>query len=508
MRKIWKARFARTAAGAGTRGRHVLRPRFAVALLLAACLGLATTTALAAPIQRDITVDGDTADWKTAPDITSNTDQSSTDATSFPPDLDEPQATGRDLATFAYTWNSADLFLWVERSGSASNKTYWWFYIDTDDDALMEAGDVLLLVTWQGNTGALTRTIYDYTPDQSGGDPLVCPATGNNSVADGWCPVAGVADGYDMPGSVSSDHGLSDQGGGLPNGLEMEVSLPWSELGGTGPISVQFHVSSSNGSNVPTQLDDNMDGPAGGSITFVDLEVTKSADETTAPGNTTFTYTIDIVNSNVDNDATNVEVTDPLPANLTYQSSAASQGSYDDATGIWSVGTLAANGGSASLDVTVVVDDISTSSTATNTAATSDHDQPDEDTSNNSDSVDVDLIPGPKLAVTKTAAVIDDPHTTTVNYKAIPGATVRYSITIENSSGAATADAVVVTDDIPANTAYVPGSIQVDGSPEGDGTGDGDDSDFGQSTAGAVTGGAGDLGPGSTVTVTFDVTVD
>ena len=39
-------------------------------------------------------------------------------------------------------------------------------------------------------------------------------------------------------------------------------------------------------------------------------------------------------------------------------------------------------------------------------------------------------------------------------------------------------------------------------------TGDGDDSDFNQTTAGAVTGGAGNLGPGNTATVTFDVTVN
>ncbi|MBW2256660.1 MAG: hypothetical protein JRI25_18975, partial [Deltaproteobacteria bacterium] len=101
--------------------------------------------AAATPIQRPIVVDGDTSDWKTAPDITNNPGQYSTDPTTYPPDLDIPQATGRDLARFAYTYDSTNLFLWVRRAGSANNQTYWWFYIDTNNDGLMQSSDVLLL---------------------------------------------------------------------------------------------------------------------------------------------------------------------------------------------------------------------------------------------------------------------------------------------------------------------------------------------------------------------------
>ena len=38
----------------------------------------------------------------------------------------------------------------------------------------------------------------------------------------------------------------------------MEISVPWSEFGASGPLSIQFHISSSNGSNIPTQLDDSI----------------------------------------------------------------------------------------------------------------------------------------------------------------------------------------------------------------------------------------------------------
>jgi uncharacterized repeat protein (TIGR01451 family) len=63
-----------------------------------------------------------------------------------------------------------------------------------------------------------------------------------------------------------------------------------------------------------------------------------------------------------------------------------------------------------------------------------------------------------QLAISKTAAVISDPINGAVNPKAVPGATVRYTITITNS-GAAAADSVVMTDPIPANTNFLVGTV-------------------------------------------------
>ncbi len=67
------------------------------------------------------------------------------------------------------------------------------------------------------------------------------------------------------------------------------------------------------------------------------------------------------------------------------------------------------------------------------------------------------------LTVTKTAAVISDPFNGTSSPKAIPGATIEYSIVVTNNSTTTAADAVTVTDAIPANTAFVPGSITLNG---------------------------------------------
>lgn len=62
------------------------------------------------------------------------------------------------------------------------------------------------------------------------------------------------------------------------------------------------------------------------------------------------------------------------------------------------------------------------------------------------------VVAGALLTVTKTSAVISDPINLLVNPKAIPGATVEYTITIDNAVGAATATSVAIADTIDANT--------------------------------------------------------
>jgi uncharacterized repeat protein (TIGR01451 family) len=62
------------------------------------------------------------------------------------------------------------------------------------------------------------------------------------------------------------------------------------------------------------------------------------------------------------------------------------------------------------------------------------------------------------LAVVKSQAVINDPFNGANNPKAIPGATIRYTIDISNS-GSTNADVVVVADQIPANTTFVSASV-------------------------------------------------
>ncbi|WP_236697399.1 hypothetical protein [Sphingomonas sp. Leaf357] len=66
------------------------------------------------------------------------------------------------------------------------------------------------------------------------------------------------------------------------------------------------------------------------------------------------------------------------------------------------------------------------------------------------------------LSIVKTSTVLTD-GVSTLNPKAIPGATVQYCLTVQNSTLLVPASNISLTDVIPANTTYVPGSIKVGG---------------------------------------------
>ena len=83
------------------------------------------------------------------------------------------------------------------------------------------------------------------------------------------------------------------------------------------------------------------------------LGVTKTASNMTPPVGSNITFTITASNAGPSN-ATGVVVNDLLPSGYTFVSATASQGTYNNVTGVWSVGALA-NGGSATLTITVTV---------------------------------------------------------------------------------------------------------------------------------------------------------
>jgi len=157
--------------------------------LLFLCLLLYTLPALSADILRTINIDGDTSDWIAPTDITSNPGQFATDEegdkkTGSAADLDyQIDNTGRDLKTFTYTYDTNFLYFWVERYASTQNTTDWWFFMDSSGsgpDGLMQSGELLLRVSWNGNTGVTTVRLYKYSSTRASGDPLTCPATGIN----------------------------------------------------------------------------------------------------------------------------------------------------------------------------------------------------------------------------------------------------------------------------------------------------------------------------------------
>ncbi|SMO96197.1 DUF2341 domain-containing protein [Gracilimonas mengyeensis] len=124
-----------------------------------------------------------------------------------------------------------------------------------------------------------------------------------------------------------------------------------------------------------------------------DINVQKVVDNAVPLEGEYITYTIYVTN-NGPKDATNLSLIDQLPSGLTFQSATATLGSYNQSTGIWTIGALA-NGASASLAINVTVDDETQGNSISNTASINTLDQNDNNADNNTSTAVVDvLIPG------------------------------------------------------------------------------------------------------------------
>lgn len=125
------------------------------------------------------------------------------------------------------------------------------------------------------------------------------------------------------------------------------------------------------------------------------------------------------------------------------------------------------------------------------------------------------------VSVAKSVYVYSDPSTgvndgtagsnytdCTVCPKAIPGATLRYTVTT-TVTGSGTALNVVITDPIPTNTTYTAGTLKLNGTLLSDTSGN-DAGDVGGTTAGTVTVNLGPLTSAAAdlKTITFDVTIN
>ena len=390
-------------------------------------------------IQRTISIDGSMNDWYDTPptytpggDITNNAGQFSNDGQDGPPidDLDEPiGSTGRDLKKFSFTWDATNVYFYVERWASSTNVTDWWFYIDINADGFLTSGEKVFRVNWQGSNRRTNAELWDYVcstdPDPTCADPLTN---------------AGIGDGYTMPGGITNMVSLySNVLAGATSGTEMESQVSWANLGFGAPANLKFHISSSNGTNLPNNVLDNMDGPAGGQLFPQDLQITKTASVASQLGNQPFTYTVEVYNAAII-DFTNVVISDVIPSITTYVSHIAEAGTtFDDSDANtipdeWNIPTIPANT-TYTLTINVTAGVVPVTMTATNTATLTASDQTDEDNSNDSDSVDVDIEPVPVLTMLKYTS------SPTVN----PGSNINYTIQVTNTGGADGYD-VVITD--------------------------------------------------------------
>lgn len=119
------------------------------------------------------------------------------------------------------------------------------------------------------------------------------------------------------------------------------------------------------------------------------------------------------------------------------------------------------------------------------------------------DAIGTYVVSSVAVSVVK-SATIGDPFGGT---EPVPGAVISYSVVV-TVGGSGTALGVVITDPIPGNTTYNPGTLTLNAAPLTDGA-DADAGDVGGTTPNTVTVNLGDLTTASPAqTITFDVTIN
>jgi len=177
-----------------------------------------------------------------------------------------------------------------------------------------------------------------------------------------------------------------------------------------------------------------------------DLAVTKTVADASIRIGTQTSFRIGVTNTGPDA-AVDVAVTDQIPAGLTFVSAAPSQGTFDEATGNWSVGDLRP-GATVSLELVVVGEE---AGTYVNSATASSAGTPDVDLSNNEANVTLTVTPlFPPPPPNPPGATVDLALSKTASPTRVAvGGTLTYTFTVINH-GTANATGVVITDDLPA----------------------------------------------------------
>ena len=180
---------------------------------------------------------------------------------------------------------------------------------------------------------------------------------------------------------------------------------------------------------------------------LVTVKTLASGDNTPAEGDTV-SFAIEVTNGGTAQ-ATNVSLIDSLPAGITFVSSSVTQGSYNSATGLFTIGTLNA-GSTATLTLTGTVDVGQGGNTITNITTAAAGDQPDPSTAGDDLDEAVNVEADADLVTVKTLASGDNTP--------VEGDTVSFAIEVTNN-GTAQATNVSLTDSLPAGITFVSSSV-------------------------------------------------
>jgi len=283
----------------------------------------------------------------------------------------------------------------------------------------------------QGDTVTYTVTASNLGPNDATGVVVVdiLPA-GLTYVSD---DSASTSTTYDP---ATGDWTIGDLAAGdsLVLNIEVTVEVP------AGTIDNDADISGDQDDPNPDNNNDTATIAVGGA----DLSLTKIVDNLTPNLGDFITYTVTVRNDGP-NTAFNVEVTDTLPATVTYSGVfTATQGTFDGS--LWVVGTLA-DGQSESLSITVQVTSLGPTE---NIAEVTASDQPDPDsTPNNGDPTEDDY---------DTSGTIFDPPFGRKVFDDSGLPQLEWNIVWVNPGTAAVTAEVI--DDVPAGTTYVPNSLE------------------------------------------------
>lgn len=388
-----------------------------------------------------ITLDGDLADWAA---IHADPDNNVCDGPSGGlTDRDAPvQSVGRDLTHFAYTWDDDNVYLFTERSGTSVNVQSFVYYADTDNDGLMETGEPVIGVSWQGSNAEIRVYTFTYISLAPAGDPVV----------DG----SGLGDGYTLPGSFADvpPTGNPTRSGawGSADGQKMEFFVTWPELGIAAGTPFSFHVASSNAAlgaaSFTAQVDDNLSGCGGGPGSTIVPGVTLENDVSLSvyAGENAISSHI-LTNTGNWDDVFNLSAvaSGDFPPSVTYYFDSDGSSTLTgadtlmtdtDANGQPDTGELAAGQALPILVVYAVPANVSPAQTAVVSITASSGFEP---AANDFVTATLTVALPPALSVAKNVTTISDPLNGTINPKAVPGAEVEYIVTLTNQ-GAGTVD--------------------------------------------------------------------
>ncbi len=222
--------------------------------------------------------------------------------------------------------------------------------------------------------------------------------------------------------------------------LELNVVVNSGTAGTTITNNLEFNSADQTDTNPNDNNDSAVITPINDSI---NLAATKTVNNAFPREGETITYTLRVENNGQDQ-ATNVIYTDVLPAGVTFDSlGLITQGSYDQTTGIWNIGTLDPNQ-NARLELNVVVNSGTAGTTITNNLEFNSADQTDTSPNDNNDSVSINPFALVDLLADKT---VDNPTPS-------EGETITYTLRVFNL-GLNRATGVVYQDTLPAGVTFV-----------------------------------------------------